>query len=202
VPAQYWTDPVAGIIDLNDEHLRRCALLAWRERMTVEYPAVVDREQPLLHLVERIRFLRSVPLFKELAPEDLMKLAEIAEPVEHVAGHRIFKKGDPGDVLCVVVRGRVEIRDGDNIIASQGPHEFFGELAVLDHEPRSADAVCAEDTELLEIGGPDLEELMERRPEIAREVIRVLARRLRKTTQTMLEHTSSGPRPALASGAR
>ncbi|HEX4622603.1 MAG TPA: cyclic nucleotide-binding domain-containing protein, partial [Myxococcaceae bacterium] len=186
VPAQYWRDPVVGIIDLNDEHLRRCALLAWRDRMRAEYPSVADREQPLMHLVERIRFLRSVPLFKDLTPEDLMKLAEIAEPEEYVGGRTIFKKGEQGDVLCIVVRGRVEIRDGSRVIASQGPHEFFGELAVLDGEPRSADAVCAEDTELLQIGGPDLEELMERRPEIAREVIRVLARRLRTTTQAML----------------
>jgi HEAT repeat protein len=199
VPAQYLRDPVVGIIDLNDEHLRRCALLAWRERMTAEYPSVADREQPLLHLVERIRFLRSVPLFKDLTPEDLMKLAEIAEPEEYVAGRTIFKKGDPGDVLCIVVRGRVEIRDGNRVIASQRPHEFFGELAVLDHEPRSADAVCAEDTELLQIGGPDLEELMERRPEIAREIIRVLARRLRTTTQTMLGQGQAPPaEPPLA----
>jgi hypothetical protein len=204
VPPQYWSDAMAGIIDMNDEHLRRCALLAWRERMQAEYPAVADREQPLLHLVERIRFLRSVPLFKELAPEDLMKLAEIAEPVEHVAGHRIFKKGDPGDVLCVVVRGRVEIRDERRVIASQGAHEFFGELAVLDHEPRSADAVCAEDTALLQIGGPDLEELMERRPEIAKEIIRVLARRLRQTTQAMLSEGPAAltPLPAHATTAR
>jgi len=186
VPAEHLLDPVLGIIALKDDHLRRCALLAWRERMAAEYPALADAERHMLHLVERIRFLRSVPLFKELTPEDLMKLAEIAEPAEYLATHRIFKKGDPGDVLCVVVNGRVEIKDGTHLIASLGPHEFFGELAVLDHEPRSADAVCAEDTELLQIGGPDLEELMERRPEIPREVIRVLARRLRKTTQAMI----------------
>jgi HEAT repeat protein len=195
VPPQYWSDAMAGIIDMNDEHLRRCALLAWRERMVAEYPAMADREQPLLHLVERIRFLRSVPLFKQLAPEDLMKLAEIADPVEYVAGHRIFKKGDPGEVLCVVVRGRVEIRDEGRVIASQGAHEFFGELAVLDHEARSADAVCAEDTELLQIGAPDLEELMDRRPEIAKEIIRVLARRLRQTTRAMLSLGPAAPAP-------
>ncbi len=202
VPPQYWSDPMAGIIDMNDEHLRRCALLAWRERMKAEYPAMADHDQPLLHLVERIRFLRSVPLFKELAPEDLMKLAEIAEPVEQVAGHRIFKKGDPGEVLCVVVRGRVEIRDEGRVIASQGEHEFFGELAVLDHEARSADAFCAEDTELLQIGAADLEELMDRRPEIAKEIIRVLARRLRQTTRAMLSLGPAAPAPSRTGNAR
>ncbi len=132
-----------------------------------------------------------------------MKLAEIAGTVEHPAGAVIFKKGDPGDVLCVVVQGKVEIRDKAQLIATQGPNDFFGELALFDHEPRSADAVAAVDTELLEIGGPDLDALMERRPEIAREVIRVLARRLRQTTQQMLGRTSSSPgMPAVPASGR
>ena len=186
VPERLRADPVGALVELGDAHLRRCALLAFGERMAERFPELTSQEEPLLRLVERLRFLRSVPVFKNLAPEDLMKLAEIAAPVEHPARKVIFKKGDPGDVLCVVVRGRVEIRDQGQVIASQGPNDFFGELALFDQEPRSADAVCVEDTELLEIGGADLESLMERRPEIAREIIRVLAKRLRKTTQEMI----------------
>ncbi|MGQ0508799.1 MAG: Npt1/Npt2 family nucleotide transporter [Myxococcaceae bacterium] len=193
VPERFREDPLAGIIDLNDPHLRRCALLVYGDRIAAKYPELLNREEPLLPLVERIRFLRSVPLFKALSPEDLMKLAEIAESEEHLSGEYIFKKGDPGDVLCVVVRGKVEIRDQNLLIATQGPNDFFGELALFDHEPRSADAVATEDTELLEIGGADLDALMERRPEIAREVIRVLARRLRKTTQSMIGSRISSP---------
>jgi CRP-like cAMP-binding protein len=86
----------------------------------------------------------------------------------------------------VVVKGGVEIRDGSQLIATQRVNDFFGELALFDQEPRSADAVCIEDTELLEIGGADLESLMERQPEIAREIIRVLASRLRQTTKQLL----------------
>jgi hypothetical protein len=193
VPDRFREDPLAGIIELNDPHLRRCALLVYGDTITARYPELANREEPLLPLVERIRFLRSVPLFKGLSPEDLMKLAEIAGTVEHPAGDVIFRKGDPGDVLCVVVQGKVEIRDQAQLIATQGPNDFFGELALFDHEPRSADAIAALDTELLEIGGPDLDGLMERRPEIAREVIRVLARRLRQTTQAMLGRTASSP---------
>ncbi len=204
VPDRFREDPLAGIIELNDPHLRRCALLVYGDRIAARYPELVNREEPLLPLVERIRFLRSVPLFKGLSPEDLMKLAEIAATVEHASGGTIFRKGDPGDVLCVVVRGQVEIRDQAQLIATQGPNDFFGELALFDHEPRSADAVAAQDTELLEIGGADLDALMERRPEIAREVIRVLARRLRSTTQAMLVRTPSSPNiPAVSvAGAR
>jgi HEAT repeat protein len=186
-------DPVDALLSLNDPHLSRCALLVYRETIAGRHPDLVTAEAHLLHLVERIRFLRNVPLFKGLSPEDLMKLAEIAEPVQYVSGQLIFSKGDPGDVMCVVARGRVEIRSQGVLIATQGPNDFFGELAIFDQEARSADAFCAEDTELLEIGGADLEALMERRPEIAREVIRVLARRLRKTTQEMIGRTQSDP---------
>lgn len=193
ITERYREDPLAGLLQLGDEHLRRCAVLVFQDRIATEYPDVLREEAPVLHLVERIRFLRSVPLFKDLTPEDLMKLSEIAEPVQHRAGAVVFHKGDPGDVLCIIVRGRVEIRVGDRVIASQSSHEFFGELAVLDDEPRSADAICAEDTELLQIGAPDLDELMERRPEIAREVIRVLARRLRRTTSAMIEAGNAAP---------
>ncbi len=190
-PGEPGGDPLAALMALGDDHLRRCVLLAFRDKLGARFDDVLVQEGPLLHLVERIRFLRSVPLFKGLSPEDLMKLSEIAEPVEHDAGHVIFRKGDVGDVLCVVVKGKVEIRDRGQVIATPGPNDFFGELALFDNEPRSADAVCAERTELLEIEGVDLDGLMERRPEIAREIIRVLARRLRKTTEAMLVRTVS-----------
>jgi HEAT repeat protein len=184
-------DPLDNVLALDDPHIRRCALLVYGRKIAEKRPELPKTEEHLLHLVERIRFLRNVPLFKGLTAEDLMKLAEISEPVTYTAGQAIFKKGDLGDVMCIVVTGQVEIRDGSLVIASPGVNEFFGELAILDQEPRSADAWCVKDTELLQLGGPDLEALMERRPGIAREVIRVLTRRLRNTTRTMVQRAVS-----------
>lgn len=195
VPPQFTADTLTALIELGDPHLRLVALLAFKEAVAQRYPHLSAKEEPLLHLVEKLRFLRSVPIFKNMSPEDLMKLAEIASPAEYPAGKIIFKKGDPGDVLCVVVKGKVEIRDSGHVIATELPNDFFGELALFDHEPRSADAVCIDDTELLEIGGADLESLMERRPEIAREIIRVLAKRLRRTTTEMIERRGALPAP-------
>jgi HEAT repeat protein len=196
VPQGFNTDTLAALVELGDPHLRLCALLAFKDAVSQRYPQLTAKEEPLLHLVEKLRFLRSVPIFKNMSPEDLMKLAEIAAPAEHHAGKIIFKKGDPGDVLCVVVKGKVEIRDSGHVIATELPNDFFGELALFDHEPRSADAVCIDDTELLEIGGADLESLMERRPEIAREIIRVLAKRLRRTTTEMVGRWGAAGAPA------
>ncbi len=185
VPSTFAADPLAALLSLNDEHLKLVAYMAFKGRLG-DLPSLTNEEDALLRLVERVRFLRSVPVFKELSPEDLMKLAEIATSSHHPGGTVIFREGDPGDVLCMVVSGLVAIRDGQTVIATQKPHDFFGELALFDQEPRSADAVAIEDTVLLEIGGADLDAVMERRPEIAREIIRVLARRLRNTTKTMV----------------
>jgi HEAT repeat protein len=196
VPSNFTTDTLAALIESGDPHLRLCALLAFKDAVKERYPQLTAKEEPLLHLVEKLRFLRSVPIFKNMSPEDLMKLAEIATPAEHAAGKIIFKKGDPGDVLCVVMKGKVEIRDSGHVIATELPNDFFGELALFDHEPRSADAVCIEDTDLLEIGGADLESLMERRPEIAREIIRVLSKRLRRTTTEMVGRWGAAPNPS------
>ncbi len=197
MPSEAGGDVVELLVGLGDEHLRRVARLAFRPRVDARVPEADDEEEHMLRMVERLRFLRCVPVFKHLSPEDLMKLAEIASPSEHAAGKVIFKMGDPGDVLCVVVSGTVEIRNQGQVVATQRPNDFFGELALFDQEPRSADAVCVEDTELLEIGGADLESLMERRPEIAREIIRVLAKRLRKTTQDLVGKSAlPGPTPS------
>ncbi len=192
VPEAYASDPLLALVESGDDHLRRVARLAFKARIAERFPELANEEDPLLQMVERLRFLRSVPVFKDLNPEDLMKLAEIASPVEYPAGTVIFKKGDPGDVMCVVVRGKVENRDRGQVVATQKANDFFGELALFDQEPRSADAVCVEDTEVLEIGGADLESLMERRPEIAREIIRVLAKRLRATTAKMVASSLGG----------
>jgi len=184
VPGTFAADPLAALLSLGDAHLKLVAYAAFKGR---DLPALTNEEDAMLRLVEKVRFLRSVPVFKELSPEDLMKLAEIATSSHHLANTVIFREGDPGDMLCMVVSGLVEIRDRETVIATQKPNDFFGELALFDQEPRSADAWAVEETVLLEIGGADLDAVMERRPEIAREIIRVLARRLRNTTKSMVD---------------
>ena len=177
--AQSLADPLAELMTLGDPHLRRSALVGYRERIAAEYPDVWKEDSPVLPLVERIYFLRNVPLFSDLSGEDLKQVAEIAGQVALAEGDVVFKKGDPGDVLYIVAAGAVAVKDGARTIATFAKNEFFGELALLDGEARSADAVCAEKSELLSLARADLEELVERRPEIAREIIRVLTRRLR-----------------------
>ncbi len=176
-------NPLDAIIELDDAHLRRTALLVYGTRFEERYPDLAAAEATMIPRIERIRFLRSVPLFEALSGEDLLSVADAVEQIEHRAGTPIFHEGDPGEDLYLVVRGKVAIEHGNVRIAELGEREFFGDLAVLDYQPRSADAICLEDTQLLRLRGADLRELMVTRPPIVDAIVRVLVRRLRETGQ-------------------
>jgi hypothetical protein len=176
-------DPLTAILTLGDAHVRGAALYTYGERFKERFPALYDAEAALLPLFERMTFLRSVPLFGELSGEDLRSVAEMVEELELDAGHVIFRKGDPGDDFFLVVRGKVKVKDGNKELATLGEREFFGELAVLDRKPRSADTITSEPTELLRLRAADLAELMARRPQILEEILLVVVRRLRALTE-------------------
>jgi CRP-like cAMP-binding protein len=139
----------------------------------------------MLPLIERLRLLRRFDLFAELPAEDLLGIAQVVEQVEHAAGDVIFAKGDPGHELFLVARGRVRIVDGPTTIVVLGEGEFFGDLAVIDHQPRSAGAVCETDVALLRLRGADMDELLAARPKITEHFLRVIARRLRDVTRRL-----------------
>jgi len=173
-------DPLGSILALRDPHIRGCAMIAYGARLEARAPDVYASESPLIPLFERMRFLRSVPLFSDLSGDDLRMVAEILETVNHGANEAVFHKGDPGEDLYVVLRGRIAIRDGSTQLAVLRERDFFGELAVLDREPRSADAICLEDTELLRLRSPDLGELMARRPQVQEQIMLALVKKLRE----------------------
>jgi hypothetical protein len=172
-------DLVGAVLAHADEHILGCAMMAFGPRLRERAPDVYQAEARLIPLYERMRFLRRVPLFEELGGDDLRQVAHILSPTSFPAGHVIFRKGEAGDELFVIVRGKVLIRDGEATLATLGEHNFFGELAVLDRESRSADAVCEEASELLRLKAADFEELMARRPPIRQHVMLTLVRRVR-----------------------
>lgn len=117
-----------------------------------------------------------------------MQIASAATELALGADQTVFAKGDPSQEIYLLVAGCVIVLDGGAPIATLRPPEVFGELAALDGEPRSATAVCGEPTTLLRIARGDLDEIMERKPQVAREIIRVLARRLRDSTARLTKH--------------
>ncbi|HEY3335511.1 MAG TPA: Crp/Fnr family transcriptional regulator [Candidatus Limnocylindrales bacterium] len=100
----------------------------------------------------------------------------------------VFHQGDPGDALYVVASGRVKVvlpapETGEGaILATLGRGQFFGELAMLDGQPHSADVVALEPTETLVLGRADFERLCDSEPSIRRSLVLALARELRRLT--------------------
>ena len=137
----------------------------------------------MITTVEKVLFLKSIDLFRTLPSEELAQIAEIAEEVPFGAGDPVFIEGETGDALYLVVEGAVKVHRGDKQLASLAVRDVFGEMAVLDSEPRSASVTVVDEAVLLKIGRDDFREILAERPEIALGVIKVLSRRLRETNR-------------------
>ncbi len=151
---------------------------------------IAGKEETVYSTIEKLLMLRSAPLFEKLRGEDLAPLARVAEVEEYQAGDPVFEHGQLGDALYVIVRGKVAIQKHGRTLANLGRGEAFGEMSVLDAEPRSADAVAIEETELLRIGSEEFYEVLREQVEIAEGVIRMLSRRLREANHR-LEHETT-----------
>ena len=137
----------------------------------------------MISTVEKVLFLKSIDLFRALPSEELAQIAEIAEEQPLAAGDQVFAQGEPGDALYLIVEGKVKVHQGNKELVRLGERDVFGEMAVLDSEPRSASVTAVEDTVLLKIGRDDFRDILGERPEIAMGVMKVLTRRLRETSR-------------------
>lgn len=114
--------------------------------------------------------LRGLDLFAPLSDEQLRKMLFFIKSVEFEDGEVVFEKGDPGEWFYLIHRGEVEIVEpgffGASVVARMGPGDFFGELALLLRQPRSAGVRCVGETSCFALDRADLETLMERAPDI------------------------------------
>jgi CRP/FNR family transcriptional regulator len=139
---------------------------------------VPDGEQSAVDL------LKSVPLFADLEEGELERFSHVAVPRSFPAGTRVFHEGDSSDACYIVREGSFRVTrehsDGRAItLATLGPGEIFGELAMLDGDERSASAEALTDGELLALPAGDFRSLLARHPEIALKLVAGLVRRLR-----------------------
>ena len=134
--------------------------------------------------------LARVPVFSGLNPDDLSLVAEVSHPRRFGAGEVVFREGDESNTCYVVRSGHAravrEHADGRQIaLATFGPGDIFGELAMFDDERRSATVETIDVVEALAILGPDMRRLMLRRPQLAVALAGSLARRLRATNERL-----------------
>tara|TARA_R110002072_G_scaffold75257_2_gene177389 strand:+ start:121 stop:537 length:417 start_codon:yes stop_codon:yes gene_type:complete len=133
----------------------------------------------MLTTMEKVFRLKGVPIFSDLDGENLAEVASIAEELERGPGDEIIREGDVDDSLYVIVAGRVSVTKGGRVLAELAEGEVVGELALLDPAPRGASVRGLSDVVLLRIDASHFFEIMEEKHEIARAVMRILARRLR-----------------------
>ena len=135
---------------------------------------------------------RQVRIFQGLGDWDIERIRAICSDRHIPADGIVFAEGTPSKSLFIVVEGEVGIvadDEGEQVLATVGPGEVFGELALVDGLPRSAGATCIRDSHLLVIEASDFHQLMERRPEIGKTVLanmcRTLSRRLRAADEAL-----------------
>jgi hypothetical protein len=138
---------------------------------------------PTVDQVETMLLLRRVPLFAELGPEDLQRVAAGATERSYAAGEAIVREGELGDELVVLLEGTVRIvradpDGGERLIRHYGPGDHIGELAVLRTRPRAATVVAEGDVRGLVLSGPALAAILRERPDAAMAMLATLAERV------------------------
>lgn len=132
--------------------------------------------------IEKVILLKGVAMFAATSEDILADVATVLEEIQLAPGEALFDKGDRGDSMYIIVNGRVRIFDGDKTINFLGEREIFGELALLDPEPRSASVEAAEETLLFRLNRNTLFELMADNVGVVSGIMQVLCRRLRRIT--------------------
>lgn len=140
----------------------------------------------ILNPVTRLPLLRPVPIFRGLSKGALLAVARQSTEVTYPPDAVVIREGDPGNSLCIIVAGTVEVRKGDRVVAELTAGDFFGELSLIDGEPRSADVVALDDVSLLTLTAANFDPLLSD-PYFARAILRSLARRFRDVLDATAE---------------
>ncbi len=142
-----------------------------------------------------VNILSQVPIFSELSDKQLKEVAKIVYRREYQQGEPIFRMGDPGLGMYIIITGKVEIVDDSDEqprrLAVLGKGAFFGDLALLDESPRSASALASEACDIIGFFRPDLLDMLQRKPKPGIKILfnlaKVVGERLRQTNAQLTE---------------
>jgi CRP-like cAMP-binding protein len=141
----------------------------------------------MLSMMDLIIALKRIPLFSSVHGEGLKRVAETIREMKLPAGELVFAEHDLGDEMYIVHSGRVlifnETGSGENVLNSVRSGGYFGEMAIIDEQPRSTSARSTEDSVLLVLHKNDFNIAVHDYPEIAFEVMKEFIRRLREADQ-------------------
>ena len=154
-----------------------------------------------MSLNQVVQVMQEMPLFRNVDPKQLKVVAMMGEARTYRGGERLFEKGDDGDAAYIVINGEVDVMvpsDGsEQSVATLGKGELFGEMAVLCNQSRTTAIEARTDLEVLRLDRDVVLDLMREFPAITLELVRILGRRLERTTrelsQALAELSSSDP---------
>ena len=134
-------------------------------------------------LDEKKAYLRKVPIFSEMGEEFLSSMALVLSGLRARGQQTIFKKGDPGDAMYIIISGSVRVHDGSHVLSRLGGHDVFGEYAIIDEGPRSASVTAEEQSYLLRLSREDFDSQLEGDPGFAKMLLKVLISRMRNQNE-------------------
>ena len=175
--------PIALAADSAEKIVRNTA--DWV--LSSNYSQEVGEHSTMMPIIEKVIILRSVSLFSSIPEGTLVRIAELLTEETWPSGHQLFKKGDYGDDMYIIVSGRVRVHVGEETLNFLEDRDVFGEMALLDPEPRVASVTTFDRTVLLRLNQAPLFELMEDQPAVARGIISVLSSHLRDRVQDLRE---------------
>ncbi len=147
-----------------------------------------------MSLQEEVEILRNIPLFAHIEPSKLKLLAFTSERLTFAADQVLFHQGDPGDAAYIILKGEAEIivdgPSGPLTVARMGKNQVLGEIAILCDVPRTATVRAASELTTLRISKDLFFRLVREFPQIAIEIMRVLAGRLESTTNQLRDALS------------
>lgn len=133
----------------------------------------------------RIRHLQRVPLFSGFNENELRRVAEWSKIAEVPAGTVVTQIGEPGDSFFIIIDGAVAVRTPVGAGSELHPGDFFGEMSLLDGEPRSATIVATSDVRLLIVERSHFWQLLDETPDLVGRILTILSRRVRRLEQTV-----------------
>ena len=136
--------------------------------------------------IEKTAVLERLPLFAGLSRKELQRIGRLVEEIEVPAGKRLAATGEAGRELFIIVDGRAVVTTPGGRVVRLRPGDFFGEMSLIDGEPRSADVTAATPMRLLAIGYREFWQLLDESLPIVRKIMRTLCQRLRRAERSAL----------------
>ncbi len=162
-------------------------------------------------MIQLSKILKQVPLFHTLGKESIDFIIQRLKFKTFDANETVCKIGDPGDEMYIIISGQVKIciytEDGqEQIVATLGPGDYFGEMSLMTGEPRSASVITTEDSEMFSLHKNDFDVILEKFPSISISIGKIMSQRLRDTlakasklpSVSKIETTQHGPKGSLS----